>query len=131
MEDSRDHHNASHQEETSDTSLTASWCQSHEGKHSAIKHWIERCITQRRDRARLLPSWVSVTLSSIEDAPIVQGLVMSVLHNNISTKSSLFKITYKTEKERKVEESKIFPLSGSIEVNFLEYMNKKADVQPK
>ena len=73
MEDSRDHHNASHQEETSDTSLTASWCQSHEGKHSAIKHWIERCITQRRDRARLLPSWVSVTLSSIEDAPIVQG----------------------------------------------------------
>lgn len=58
-------------------------------------------------------------------------LVMSVLHNNISTKSSLFKITYKTEKERKVEDSKIFPLSGSIEVNFLEHMNKKADVQPK
>lgn len=58
-------------------------------------------------------------------------LVMSVLHNNIHTKSSHFKITYKTEKERKVEESKIIPLSGSTEVNFLEYMNKKADVRPK
>ena len=58
-------------------------------------------------------------------------LVISVLHNNINTKSSYLQITYKTEKERKVEESKTIPLSGSRKVNFLEYMNKQADVWSK
>ena len=77
-----------------------------------------------------------------KDAPTVRGLaflslsLQSPLSGSVSItqhhqhEKQLLKNNLQ-DWEKKVEEGKIIPLSGSIKVNFLDYMNKKAYVWSK
>lgn len=48
MQDSAGHHSASRQELKSNTLPTASWYQSHQGKHNSVKPWIDNTLLKWR-----------------------------------------------------------------------------------